>query len=373
MCEGTLQKARNQATKIRFSVDNVLKPKADLSQLDRERNYLYNNRLSISESVTPLLADSLKEVLETLSIPQTSVDAFVFSSPEVQAECLCGSELKCIIQFSSGLIELLDEEEFKFVVGHELGHFLFLHVTLKQKEQGVEQYMQYRAQEISSDRIGLISCQSLDVAIRALMKTASGLSKRHLRFDVGGFISQLSEEGALGNEKATHPSLLIRCRALLWFSANDYVNRGSQHYNATEMDLLDRRIDRDLERYVDGPVRARIAEATDNLLLWATVWEIVQDGVFEKREQGIVEENFGIRELDQIRNFLSQVSTSEILRTVSEKLNRAKIELQELIPESYKSKLNEIDARISLLFPKTSTKDNLNLPRKSGHNEKVIL
>ena len=53
--------------------------------------------------------------------------------------------------------------------------------------------MQERAQELSVDRVGLIACGSVDIAIRALMKTVSGLSSEHLRFDVGTFISQLDK------------------------------------------------------------------------------------------------------------------------------------------------------------------------------------
>ena len=72
------------------------------------------------------------------------------------------------------------------MIGHELGHFLLdhHHANVGFTSANPEYFRQRRAQEISVDRLGLLSCGSLDVALRALMKTVSGLTERHLRFDV---------------------------------------------------------------------------------------------------------------------------------------------------------------------------------------------
>ena len=142
--------------------------------------------------------------------------------------------------------------------------------------------MQQRAQEVSVDRVGLVACGSLDIAIRALMKTASGLSSDHLRFDVGTFISQLSKSAkpaGHGDHTASHPSILVRCRALLWFSLNDFFTTHKGTFPQGQLDVLDLRIQNDLRTYVDGPARKQIEESKNDLAMWMAAYEIVQKGV----------------------------------------------------------------------------------------------
>ena len=90
----------------------------------------------------------------------------MYASPDLNAECYLGDTSNCIIRFSSSLIDILDKNEFEFVVGHELGHFLLSHQQACVTEKNLEYYIQQRAQEISADRLGLIACDSLDIALK---------------------------------------------------------------------------------------------------------------------------------------------------------------------------------------------------------------
>ena len=179
----------------------------------------------------------------------------MYASPELRAECYASSTIQCIIRFSSSLVDLLDEEEFAFVAGHELGHFLLGHglTHIERQSESIEYFIQQRAQEISVDRIGLVACDSVDVALRALMKVASGLNDRHLRFDVGAFIAQLrmtAPNSGSDNHRASHPSILVRCRALLWFSLNDVFTKRAEVFVQSQMQQLDARIQDDINTYV---------------------------------------------------------------------------------------------------------------------------
>ncbi|MDA1091550.1 MAG: hypothetical protein O3A85_14725 [Proteobacteria bacterium] len=103
------------------------------------------------------------------------------------------------------------------------------------------------------------------------MKTVSGLSSEHLRFDVGAFIPQLRDAPKASNEGdhfATHPSSLIRCRALLWFSLNDFCIRGDDHLNKEQFTKLDKRIENNLNLFVDGPTKRLIEDAKEDLAIW---------------------------------------------------------------------------------------------------------
>ena len=82
--------------------------------------------------------------------------------------------------------------------------------------------MRRRAQEITADRAGLICCQSLSVAISAVIKIMSGLDEKHLNLKIDVILDEFKNinPSLIPEEEmySTHPPLPIRIRALLWFS-----------------------------------------------------------------------------------------------------------------------------------------------------------
>jgi Zn-dependent protease with chaperone function len=100
------------------------------------------------------------------------------------------------IVVTTGMVDLLDPHEQRFVIGHEVGHILSGHavyrtmllaltrlanrvawiplgyVGLRAIVTALEEW--YRKSELSCDRAGLLACQDPDAAKRALMKTAGG-------------------------------------------------------------------------------------------------------------------------------------------------------------------------------------------------------
>jgi hypothetical protein len=349
--DSSLSAAQSLAERVRYSGD-LLRRRSD-GDLSAIRNVLgasYQSELQVSPAVTPGLAKRLDEVCQRLQMPEGAVHAFIYASPEVQAECYASSIETCILRFSSALIGLLDEDEFGFVAGHEVGHFLLGHgvARAENRTNSVEDFMQQRAQEISVDRVGLIACRSLDVAVRAMMKTVSGLSGEHLRFDVGAFLRQLDYAPECEHVHAsTHPTILVRCRALLWFSLNDAFNRGTLQLAKEDLLRLDRHIKRDIDKYVDGPTRRMIEDATNNLLLWVIANHAVQDGVLDRQEQEAVVHLVGRDTLERLKGFLADIPASEVRAEVYQRLEAAKESLEQLIPSSFKEASRVVDERVA--------------------------
>ena len=222
--------AKTYAGFFRFSGDRKIPAGTEVgSDLGHVRTTLYQNELLICDAITPGLQECIRQVCLRLRIPLTSFEAFVYSSDEVQASCLARGQQRFLLRFSSALIDLLDENEFKFVVGHEIAHFLFEHDSAVSSFSGsIELYLLKRAQEVSADRLGFIACGSVEVATRTLMKSLSGLSSKHLRFDVRKFVEQLTLSSMAhtgsGEIFSSHPSIIVRCRGLLWFAASDLID-----------------------------------------------------------------------------------------------------------------------------------------------------
>ena len=345
--------ARALAENIRYSGDTLrYDEEGNRSAAKHVLGTIYQNELRISSAVTPGLAERLYQVCARLRLSTNSVHAFVYASPEIQAGCFAGNQQECILRFSSALIDLLDDNEFMFVVGHEIGHFLFGHglARIETNSDSVEFNIQQRAQEISSDRLGLLGCQSLDVAIRAMMKTVSGLSDEHLRFDVGAFLRQLDEVPQVGiNSASTHPSIFVRCRALLWFSLNDAYNRGGDKFSSDDLLRLDRQIQKDADKFSDGPARETIAEAQETLLLWVIANRVVQDGVLDANEQKVIAGIVGETNLDRLKTFLSDIPITEVHEEVYQRMKAAREDLERMIPTNFERTYEEINQRANLL------------------------
>jgi hypothetical protein len=338
-----LTAARELAAQIRFSGDK--RKDFELQALSLKlKDHFYTNELLICESVTPELHNSLVNVLERLHVPEELVSAFIFASPELNATCFLGYKNDCVLRFSSGLIDILSRDEFEFVVGHEIGHFLLNHTPANgSMGDDLENMILNRAQEISADRLGLIGCNSINVAIKALIKTVSGLTDNHLKFDVGAFVSQLQKtsDESSQHQETTHPSTFVRCRALLWFSLNEsYVNQSA--YSNKHNLSVDNKVKKDLDRYVDQASRREIERAKEDVAIWMAASDIIQKEKFTKADQEKFRNRFGKDILMSMLNFFDNAKKDEVTHEVYGRLQQARNELESLIPNCFEEEVSKL-------------------------------
>jgi Zn-dependent protease with chaperone function len=194
----------------------------------------------------------LAEVGETLDADELP-ELYVFANPVPNAVTIGMN--KPIIVVSSGLVDLLDEEEMRFVLGHELGHALSGHAVYQTLLQrliqlsavltaiplgglGVRAIMAAlmewsRKAELSADRAGLLSTQDPATAFRVHMKLASG---GHLDdLDHTAFFAQGAEYEASDDlrdsvlkllliEARSHPFAVVRASELRrWVDGGAYT------------------------------------------------------------------------------------------------------------------------------------------------------
>jgi Zn-dependent protease with chaperone function len=220
---------------------------------ERAVRLLYlGSAIRVDERQFPVLARALNDACTTLDA-QTVPELFVQSDPYFNAMTI-GME-RPIIVVNSAIVDLMDEEEMRWVLAHELGHALSGHAVyrtillrmlslsgiLRAIPLGgigfrviVAALMEWvRKSELSADRAGLLATQDPGVAYRALMKMSSG---GHLAdLDQTSFFEQGAEYDAAVDlrdsvlkllliERRSHPMPVSRASELRrWVDSGAYT------------------------------------------------------------------------------------------------------------------------------------------------------
>jgi Zn-dependent protease with chaperone function len=175
---------------------------------------------------------------------------YVSQSPTVNAGAY-GMERPFII-VNSGMLHLLDDDELRFVMGHEIGHIVSGHVLyttmmvllLQLAERGfpivglaaravlMALLEWYRKAELSADRAGALAVQDPEVGMRVMLKLAGGGALEDT--NLPEFIRQADEYrdgGDLADQVfkvlnllgANHPFPVLRVAEMRdWFAGGDY-------------------------------------------------------------------------------------------------------------------------------------------------------
>ncbi len=245
--------------------DVLLKRLAGLFS-DRSLRLLFlASSVRASNEQFPQLYQLLLDGAAILDLPEVP-ELFITQDPQPNAMTL-GSD-KPFIVITTGLVDLLDAEEHRFVIGHELGHVLsghavyrtmLFHLTrlaarlawfaigyigLRVIIAGLEEW--YRKSELSCDRAGLLASQDPAAGRRALMKIAGGSRMSELSPDE--FLKQAREYDAVPDVRegllkllqmqgTTHPFAVVRVAELdRWVAEGEYETILAGNYPRREDD-----------------------------------------------------------------------------------------------------------------------------------------
>jgi Zn-dependent protease with chaperone function len=245
--------------------DTILKNLAGLFNDRALRLMFLASSVRCSAEQFPDLYQAMLDGCFILDLP-TVPELYVSQTPVVNAMALGTS--KPFIVLNSGIVDLMDPEEIRFVIGHELGHVLsghtvyrtmlyylvnlaqrlalvpFAWIGLKAVIWGLEEW--YRKSELSCDRAGLLATQDVEAARRALMKLAGGKHLAQLSHDE--FHKQAHEYDAVPDVResllkllqlqgATHPFAVVRFAEMdRWAADGEYRDILAGRYPRREDD-----------------------------------------------------------------------------------------------------------------------------------------
>ena len=215
------------------------------------RQLFLANAVRVGPAQRPKLDALYTEVLTTLDWP-TRPQLYVTQTPFVNAGAI-GFDDPFIV-LNSGTIALLDPDEQRFILAHELGHIMSGHTTyrtiaiiiltlglrnlpflaglaLLPFQLALLEW--YRKAELSSDRAGLLGIQEPRTAMRMFLKMAGGGGGED-EIDVDAFMAQAAEYETGGNAwdnvlkvlntaLRDHPFNTVRAAELQrWVASGDY-------------------------------------------------------------------------------------------------------------------------------------------------------
>lgn len=221
------------------------------------------NAVQVTAKQFPQIHSQYEEVLRTLDAPGY-YELFIAENPFVNAGAY-GMNRPFIVLHSQA-VRVLNEEELRFILGHEVGHVLSGHVLYRTMmallillaQQGFPVVglaaraillglMEWsRKAELSSDRAGLLACQNPEASLSAFMTLAGGSPAEGT--NLNEFLRQSDEyrqAGDLADEifkvinllPMTHPFHVLRAGQLRdWIEAGDYdrILRGEYRHRTDD-------------------------------------------------------------------------------------------------------------------------------------------
>ncbi|MER7669798.1 M48 family metallopeptidase [Kitasatospora sp. NPDC096128] len=231
--------------------DDILRKLAGLVSERSIRLMFLATAVKTSERQFPELYDMVRDAAYALDLEQVP-DLYVTQDPTVNAFTI-GIDTPIIV-ITSGLVELLDEEELRSVIGHEVGHAMSGHAVYRTMLMILTNIAAriawvplgnlaitavitalkewFRKAELSSDRAGLLAGQDVQASMRALMKLAGGHNLAEMNVDA--FLEQAEEYDKAGDLRdgvlkllqllpQTHPFAVVRVAQLKkWAESDEY-------------------------------------------------------------------------------------------------------------------------------------------------------
>ena len=333
----------NFLDRFRYRYDNLKELDINNSAVNKSLNYsspilksLLSTSVKVTPEIFPKIDQSIKSVFEKLQL-KNNFNFFVTANHnQTQAACAMMPESDSAeIIITSKMIELLNEKELQYVLGHEISHHYYQHNIYpspnqaKSKIELLKLLHLSRASEISADRAGFLGSGGIENSLKAMLKITSGLGEEHLTFNFSSYLDQLRElkqiKGDQNQMYSTHPSFLNRMQALVWFSMSHEYHEYFETNKKGIYDLktVDKKINESIKSVTGRELDISTKEIFSNALMWCSLKIFIADSKFAKKEQELFKKNFGEKSTVSILSLLKISNPKSIDGKINNSLNEA--------------------------------------------------
>lgn len=254
--------------------DEALKALSSLWNERAWRMEYLGSAIRVDHRQHPRVHRLFAEAAATLDIAELP-ELFIQFSPMLNAGCV--GMAKPFIVVNSRTVELFDDEELRYILGHELGHLVSGHavyrtmmIILAQLATNlawlpvgsialrgviVALYEWWRKAELSADRAGLLAGQDPAAALRAHMKLAGGGDLSEI--DTAAFLEQAADYDRGGDLRDS----LIKLRMLIGMTHPLPVARAADLRRWTDSGAYQRILSGDYPRRTDDRTASMSTDA----------------------------------------------------------------------------------------------------------------
>tara|TARA_S200000501_G_C20863778_1_gene761033 strand:- start:341 stop:1033 length:693 start_codon:yes stop_codon:yes gene_type:complete len=188
------------------------------------------------------VGDSIKEIIElTKEVLKVKINIRAFVLPDntlvgkFNALASRNNDI-LFIGITKSLIEILNEKELRFVIGHEIGHGIFNHIQIKDEFEGIFS----QCKEISADRVGFASVGDIAIAASTIHKMKYGLKYKNIEINIRNLMHL--KKNPLEGVPTTHPIDSLRLESIIKFSMSkiykEYIGEISYVFDNDKLDNL---------------------------------------------------------------------------------------------------------------------------------------
>lgn len=233
-------------------VEKVLSLSSYGAMADSPKGEMEGHSFKVERRLMSHIHDLLYDVKERLGF-KDPVDFYITSNASVNA-CTMSAVKEGeahIVNLNSALLNLMSDDEIRFVVGHELGHlmnkdvellrligFVFPHGTVPPVVLQYKIRLWEQLAELVADRFGYMAVSNLDTCVSAFFKLTSGLNISKIDMQVEVYLEEnLKRLEYFINDKGlnteAHPVSPLRVQAL-----NLYATCQTEDELKEKMDVL---------------------------------------------------------------------------------------------------------------------------------------
>lgn len=206
---------------------------------DKIRSTMEGHCFKVEKRLMSHLYDLLYDVKQKLAF-QDPVDFYITGDASVNAWTIASPREgePHIVNINSGLLNIMTDEELRFVIGHELGHLINKNTAMKRligfifpPESTPPIMLQYKIRlweqlsELAADRYGYMAVENLNTCLSAFFKMTSGLDVSKINMQLDVYLEEnikhleyfLHDKGI---SRDTHPVNPIRVHALNLFATS---------------------------------------------------------------------------------------------------------------------------------------------------------
>jgi len=202
-------------------------------------NHLREVSTRVNEEGAPELSSLCEDASRKLGMDLPEV--YLDGSPQVNA--YTRGIVTPVVVLNKGLLDVMDQGELRFVIGHEFGHIKLYHFAIRTMFDSsifrvpMLAYIPLliykmlflngrmsRSMEHSADRAGLHSCEDIRSAVSCMIKLKSGrkkIDRRSVSKAVAGKLDLDDDGGFLSELFSTHPEFKDRIKELVAYSRDN--------------------------------------------------------------------------------------------------------------------------------------------------------